>query len=134
MTDDRQPLIAWLLALCDSLPRMRNKELDVFLSLAYLDAHPGAKVGELQGNLQCAPAHMSRVMRKMQHDHLVTVAINLDDGRSRSVRLTAEGRATLAAMRGKREAALKKALESQPTPAVEKLVEAMSAEQQEVLR
>jgi len=64
-----------------------------FLALEYLCEVGTTSVGEIQHHINVVPAQMSRLLRRLEAEKLVTTAINLDDRRKVDVTISNAGRA-----------------------------------------
>lgn len=64
-----------------------------FLALEFLCETGTTSVGEIQHHINVVPAQMSRLLRRLEGEKLVTTAINLEDRRKVDVTISDAGKA-----------------------------------------
>ncbi|OBF66484.1 MarR family transcriptional regulator [Mycobacterium sp. 852002-51971_SCH5477799-a] len=107
-----QGLGADLLAVVARLNRMATQRIHMPLPaaqarlLATIEAHGEARIGDLAAVDHCSQPTMTTQVRRLEEAGLVTRMVDPGDARAVRIRITAEGRRTLNAVRADRAAAI----------------------------
>ena len=107
-----QGLGADLLAVVARLNRMATQRIQMPLPaaqarlLATIEAHGEARIGDLAAVDHCSQPTMTTQVRRLEEAGLVTRMVDPGDARAVRIRITAEGRRTLNAVRADRAAAI----------------------------
>ncbi|MDD4868045.1 MAG: MarR family winged helix-turn-helix transcriptional regulator [Mycobacterium sp.] len=134
-TGPQSGLGADLLAVVARLNRLATQRIRMPLPaaqarlLATIEAHGEARIGDLAAVDHCSQPTMTTQVRRLEEAGLVTRTLDPGDARAVRIRITAEGRRTLDAVRADRAAAIEPQL-AQLQPADRRVL----AEAVEVLR
>ncbi|HTX93405.1 MAG TPA: MarR family transcriptional regulator [Mycobacterium sp.] len=107
-----QGLGADLLAVVARLNRLATQRIQMPLPaaqarlLATIEAHGEARIGDLAAVDHCSQPTMTTQVRRLEEAGLVTRTVDPGDARAVRIRITAEGRCTLNAVRADRAAAI----------------------------
>jgi DNA-binding MarR family transcriptional regulator len=107
-----QGLGADLLAVVARLNRLATQRIQMPLPaaqarlLATIEAHGEARIGDLAGVDHCSQPTMTTQVRRLEEAGLVTRTVDPGDARAVRIRITAEGRRTLNAVRADRAAVI----------------------------
>lgn len=107
-----QQLGADLLAVVARLNRLATQRIQMPLPaaqarlLATIEAHGEARIGDLAAVDHCSQPTMTTQVRRLEEAGLVTRTVDPGDARAVRIRITAEGRRTLNAVRADRAAAI----------------------------
>jgi len=111
-TEPQSGLGADLLAVVARLNRLANQRIQMPLPaaqarlLATVEVHGEARIGDLAAVDHCSQPTMTTQVRRLEEAGLVTRTSDPGDARAVRIRITAEGRRTLNAVRADRAAAI----------------------------
>jgi DNA-binding MarR family transcriptional regulator len=111
-SEPRQGLGADLLAVVARLNRLATQRIQMPLPaaqarlLATIEAHGEARIGDLAAVDHCSQPTMTTQVRRLEEAGLVTRTVDPGDARAVRIRITAEGRRTLNAVRADRAAVI----------------------------